>query len=194
MSLLPRRATPDPTHTIKPTAHNLARHGTPRSNALDPGNPTISTRGHHTTPQHRSPSHGPLNPQRRHDDQHAPRRVTPHHAPAPARARPPTHTLPPRPNPSRERPARARATPSPRPPRDSPLHRRRRPHPPTRRPPHAHAERYTYQPKSPPGGCSHRGEGVKRRAEVEEDEAAAREVAARPQLPGREHQSGGTSL
>lgn len=40
----------------------------------------------------------------------------------------------------------------------------------------------------------HRGEGVKRRAEVEEDEAAAREVAARPQLPGREHQSGGTSL
>ena len=34
----------------------------------------------------------------------------------------------------------------------------------------------------------HRGEGVKRRAEVEEDEAAAREVAARPQLPGRVHQ------
>ena len=39
MSLLPRRATPDPTHTIKPTAHNLTRHETPRPNALDPATP-----------------------------------------------------------------------------------------------------------------------------------------------------------
>ena len=45
--LLHLRATPDPTHTIKPTAFNRARHEMPRSNALDLANPKFLPRPPH---------------------------------------------------------------------------------------------------------------------------------------------------